>query len=93
MAKLRLPPGSRALSDTPFGGSYHYPGDVTDAIGFFHVAMPGDGYRLVSQQQHHEWARLLWERNGERVQLECRAVLGTTAATRIVVVASSMREG
>jgi hypothetical protein len=93
LATLPMPPGSQALSETPFGGSYHYPGHLADAIGFFQMAMHGGGYRLVSQQQHPDWTRLLWERDGERVELECRAVLGAAAATRIVVIASTMREG
>jgi hypothetical protein len=93
LASLPLPPGSQALSDTPFGGSYHYPGTVPDAVEFFRTAMHGNGYRLVGQQQHPDRTRLLWERGAERVELDCRAVLGATAATRIIVVASVMREG
>jgi hypothetical protein len=93
LATLPLPPGSQALSGTPFGGSYHYPGNVAEAVWFFRTAMHGDGYRLVGQQQRPDWTRLVWERDGQRVQLECRAVLGTTSATRIVVTATTLREG
>jgi hypothetical protein len=81
------------LGTTPFGGSYHYPGSVPDAVAFFRMAMHGNGFRLVGQQQHPGRSRFLWERDGERVELECRAVLGATAATRIVIAASAMREG
>lgn len=93
LATLPLPPGTQLLGDTPFGGSYHYPGSLPAAVEFFRTAMHGNGYRLVARVQQPDRTRLLWERDGERVDVECRAVLGTAAATRIVVVASALREG
>jgi hypothetical protein len=93
LASLPLPPGSRAMGETPFGGSYAFPGSVPDAVEFFRTAMHGHGYRLVGEQQGAGQTRLVWQRDGERVELECRAVFGVAPATRIVVVASAMREG
>jgi len=89
LASLPLPPGSRAIHDTPFGGTYHAPAPLAEATQSLRTAMHAQGYRLLSDQPRNDGTRLVWQRDEVRVEFECREILGRIPATRIVVVASA----
>lgn len=93
LASLPLPPGSRAIQGTAFGGTYHAPASLAEATEYLRTAMHAQGYRLLSDLPRGDGARLVWRRDKAQVEFECREVLGRIPATRITVVASVMREG
>jgi hypothetical protein len=93
LVHLPFPAGTQAMTAQRFGGSYRCEADLDATVAYYQTAMPALGYRLARARHEGDAASLVWEKPGERIELDLRQALGTTPTTRIVVVASAVDAG
>jgi len=83
--RVPMPIGAVRLTRDGRADSYAFAGTPDDAARHYRAAMVQRGFRLVAQHGDLQ----AWEDGRQRVELRLTPVLGTPAATRIVLIARS----